>query len=131
MNKQSGFSRMSASVTKAIVDNVNSVLGILPKTMNFEVTMPKKTARRRSIKAKAHNRNTSIVVKAERSVARGLTKAKRAGVRAKKRVKTALTKAKKSARKAAPRKAVKRTRARNVIALKHKPVAHSSHARAA
>lgn len=129
-NTKSDFSKAADSVTKTIVDNVNNVLGILPKTLSFEVSMPKKTVRHRKVKAAPRRAKPSVARKAKTAAKRGLKRAKVAGARLKKRAKAAITKS----RKAAPRKAraVKRTkpRSRTVIALKRKPQ-HASHARAA
>jgi hypothetical protein len=120
MKQQSEFSRISRSFTKSIVDNVNSMLGILPKPLSFEVTMPKKTVRQRMLKAKAAPRKKHTVS----------GDAKRLGKSIKASAKRVVTKARsKAAKKVAPKKAVKRSR--TIIALKRKPVAHSSHARAA
>lgn len=120
MSQKSEFAKMSESVTKRIVDNVNNVLGILPQPLSFEFNRPKKRVHHR--KAKASHRRPSTARKAT-------AKAKRAGVRLKKRAKSALTSARKSA---AARKArhPRKQRTAKVIPLRARKN-RQSHSRAA
>ena len=87
---------MKESITKTIVDNINNVLGSMPKPLNFEVPMPA-TAKPRKRRVKARP-----AVKAKRKVkavgARAAKTAKRAKRSVSSRVGAAKAKKKTGAR---------------------------------
>jgi hypothetical protein len=57
-NPKSELGKMTESVSKTIVDNINNVLGILPRSLNFEVNTPKKRAHRAKPRAKTSKKRS-------------------------------------------------------------------------
>lgn len=126
MNQKNEIAKMSETVTKKIVDNVNNVLGILPQPLSFEFNRSPKLVRRRKAKASS-SRRPSKARKARTSTARAAKKAKRAGARLQKRAKSAVTSARRSAAARKAHRPSSRRKGGRVIPMKraHKSQSHS------